>query len=143
MSTTLAQQIQVLFDHSKVFSLSREEIDHRVSEWALTNDSAQVYALMRSVDPKRQVYLYPVSTEEDMHTKLTEVFEQARFFELSEDELRRSVSALISDGHDAVKLLEVMKTIDPERLVFTPSIMPAVKVRRFERKTSIDESPSP
>jgi len=118
MSTPLAQQIQDLFNQAKLFSLTHDEIEHRSDIWARSHDPAQIFALMRTVDPKREVYKYPVSKEEDLKLKLGQVFEQAKFFTLSKDEVQHSTFELISDGHTADELYAMMAELDPERLVF-------------------------
>lgn len=127
MPAPLSQQIKELFDHAKLFHLTREEIDGRSKAWELEHDPVQVYQLMRAADPQRQVFRYPVSKEEDLKIKLSQLFEQAKVLGLSKDEVQHSLFDLISDGHSADDLKAVMVEVDPGRLVFDHPIRPEDK----------------
>lgn len=118
MSAPLDQQIRALFNQARLFRLSREEIDLRSKEMEEANDPVEVYALMRSTDPQRLIYKYPVSKEEDLRIKLSQIFEQAKVFQSSKPEIQYKLSELINEGHSADDVTAAMAVMDPERRVF-------------------------
>lgn len=127
MSQSLDQEIRTFFEHAKLFALSRDEVMAKSAAWQKTHGAEEVNDLMMAIDPMGQVFQYPKPSEQDLKTKLTSIFEQAKFFSLSESEVQSNIFDLVGFGYTADSIVAMMAVVDPERLVFDHPIGPNEK----------------
>lgn len=124
---TLLQEVQEFHAKASFYNLSKAEIQHQSLEWQQRHGEAAAQAAMRTADPAGDIFGVPANPEDVLKSKMASIFEHAKLFKLSEEEVQSKLIDLVVDGHEPSEIRQLLPVIDPERLVFSYPVQPSDK----------------
>ncbi|MDT8925534.1 hypothetical protein RBE51_22385 [Pseudomonas taiwanensis] len=125
--STLLQDVKQFHEKAMFYNLSRLEISSTVAAWQQEHGEVAAQAVMSTVDPSGEIFGFPAKSGDILKARLVLLFEQAKLYDLTPEEVQDKLVELVVDGHVADEIRDMLPVVDPGRLVFTYPIQPGDK----------------
>ncbi|KQN62250.1 hypothetical protein ASF02_08790 [Pseudomonas sp. Leaf58] len=109
------------------YNLSRGDIQAAVTSWQQEHGKVAAQVAMSTVDASGEIFGFPAKSGDTLKAKMVLLFEQAKLYNLTPEEVQDKLLELVVDGHGPDEIRGMLPVVDPGRLVFTYPIQPSEK----------------